>query len=62
MSMEQTNFYIITFMCATTISVLLQKRAELQFEMDTETDRLNITKFLNQSILIYNRVPKVGLR
>ena len=62
MSMEHTNLYIITFMCATTISVLLQKRAELLFEINTEADRLNITKFLNQSILIYNRVPKVGFR
>ena len=62
MSMELTSLCFTTFMCATTISVLLQKRAELQSEILTEADKLNTTQFANQSILIYNRVPKVSYK
>ena len=52
----------ITLFCATTISVLLMKHKKLQDEILIEIDRLNNTKNANQSILIYNRVPKVSLQ
>ena len=52
----------ITLICATTISVLLMKHKKLQDEIFIEIDRLNNTKNANQSVLIYNRVPKVSLQ
>ena len=59
---EKRNHDFITIICASTISVLLMyKQTSLQTEFSKEADLLNITKNLNQSILIYNRVPKAKL-
>ena len=42
------------------IPVILIKHSELHSEILKEREKLNNTKFANQSILIYNRIPKVG--
>ena len=42
------------------IPVILIKHSELHSEILKEREKLNNTRFANQSILIYNRIPKVG--
>ena len=59
---ESRNRDFLTIICASIISVLLlYKQENLQTKISNEVDLLNITKHLNQSILIYNRVPKAKL-
>ena len=60
--MELKTVDFITLLCVAIISVMVLKVAKLQSEIKLETDKLNNTKHANQSILIYNRVPKVSLR
>ena len=58
--MELKTVDFITLLCVATISVMVLKVAKLESEIKLETNKLNNTKHANQSILIYNRVPKVS--
>ena len=58
--MESKTLHLTIIICASMIPAILIKHSELHGEILIEREKLNNTKFANQSILIYNRIPKVG--
>ena len=60
--MELRSSDFLTLFCVATISVLLTRHAKLQNEILIEIEKLNNTLHANQSILIFNGVPKVHSR
>ena len=53
-------FDFVSILCLFIISLLLKEHTKLNTKIKIEIKSLNITKYANQSILFYNRVPKTG--
>ena len=53
-------FDFVSILCLFIFSLLLKEHIKLKIEIEIEIKSLNITKYANQSILFYNRVPKTG--
>ena len=53
------KFFIILSLSFVLLSVAVSNRLEVEKSIFEELQKLNVTPYMNQSLLVFNRVPKV---